>query len=114
MSMSMEVQTGIKRKGPWALIQDQDALLRVSHFDYVISDEFVGYCKGRGINPCDMHGNIHPGLIDHSIDFDQYYAQNGVTSIYGHDINHKASVYAKVMKIHRAKIQDCWELYLAQ
>lgn len=82
---SIERQTGWKRPYPFQICQDSEVLLKVTKFNYDLTDKkFIEYVKSRtGI----VLDSINGFLILDSI----------VTEMW--------------KKLMKAKIQDCWELY---
>jgi hypothetical protein len=123
----------VKRRSipkPWSrgsfpsLCQDSDLLLMVSEFDYKLEEpDFQAYCAERGV----LHVAGTPGSKrwhfsrDHARSKEEYLAEP--------DSRFSNSVYAggqreyseadmeigwKIIRVGRAKLQDCWELYLAR
>ncbi len=90
---TIEQQTGWERPWPKMICQDHKVLLKITEFSYDLSsDEFVGYFMARTgqlITCCDAGTAMQNVLAPDS----------DTTDI--------------VDRITKAKLQDCWELFLA-
>jgi hypothetical protein len=123
---SIQHQTGWKRPYPRMLCQDLDVLLRITQYDFDLSDpEFHRYAEQRGVlyvagregSPrWRFTGDFTQGrgqfLTDSCFRFAQEYpVGSGVRHMYTPD---EVAFHWKVMCIARAKLQDAWEIYKAE
>lgn len=93
-------QTGFVRSHPKALCQDLPALLRVTEFDYDLTNEaFVAYFEAR--TGYVLNDPLHPEYLPRAI---ALFANPAVP----------VDSFNPHWRITRAKLQDCWELFRQQ
>ncbi len=111
---------------PWArpsrnaLCQNADLLLTVDEYDYDLSDPgFQKYCSDRGV----LHVAGEPGskrwkfFVSHAKPKRQYLEDQYFQ--FSEEVDGKKHRYTrkemevgwKIIRLGRAKLQDCWELY---
>ncbi len=114
------VAVPIVRVGPRALCQNVDHLMKVSEYDFDLSDSrFQAYCSARGT----LHVAGEPGSTrwqwhaDCSLSKDEYLANRyfqfaqefaGTRQRYTPE---DMEVQWKIILLGRATLQDCWELF---
>lgn len=108
------------RQGPAALCQDLDLLMYVTRWDYDLKDpKFGAYAESRGVlNGCGLEGGKYRGLFLKpfkskasylkSKDFQFAEPFNGARVRFDEK---RMEVGWGIVLIHRAKLQDCWDLF---
>jgi hypothetical protein len=115
-----KVEKPWKRIGPNALCQEPELLLMVNQYDYDLADkDFQKYCENRGIlfiagdfGSKRWHIFMHWNKSKDDYLADPYfqYAEEVNGKKYKYN-NHEMDVQWRIIKLGRAKLQDCWELY---
>lgn len=113
---TIQEQTGHVRQSDVSLLQDTQLLQSMYEYDYDITDkEFREYISARL--------GLLSNMTQESIDFYQTYSEldiyehckkfreNLVGSAKPDNIEKAIEADMKVVKIMKAKIQDCWEIY---
>jgi hypothetical protein len=111
------------RSGPKALCMEPDLLLMVDEYDYDLANkDFQEYCLNRGI--LGFAGDIGSKRWSFFLDFCKSKAEylNDPYFQFAQEMNGKRHKYTdnemeggwKIIKLGRAKLQDCWELYAVQ
>lgn len=108
------------RPGGSALCQEIDLLIMVDEYDYDLSNKtFQGYCSARGI----LHVTGEPGsrrweyMADYAKTKRDYLADPWFQFAQEFDgkryryTNEEMETCWKIVRLGRAKLQDCWELY---
>ncbi len=121
---SVTQQTGWRRPFPKMLCQDNDALMRMTAHDFDLTDrDFLDYALGRGVlfqagTPYSRRWRF---TADHAATRDDFMAdtffrfaipnpKTGVRYLYTPE---EMEFHWDCMLRAKAKLQDCWELYLA-
>ena len=112
---TIEEQSGHKRVMSTALCQDIRDLVKVTQYDYDCSNaDFIRYAVARGVayNPKYLESSGWFKLLcDKSLTREEH------DEPYLNDWEHDYSVedldeYWKIHRIHKAKLQDVWQLWL--
>jgi hypothetical protein len=110
----------VVRKGPEALCQNVDFLLMVTEYSYELSDQqFQDYCEARGaLHLAGVPGSTRWGFfVDHSKSKEDYVNNSDCQFAQGYEgSRHRFTPEEmesgwKVIRIGRAKLQDCWEVF---
>ncbi len=119
---SVTQQTGWRRPAPTAICQDHQVLLAITEFDFDLTDPgFQAYARSRGV----LHGCGIPGshrwrfTADHAATRDDFMADPCFRSPDPGPITSAVYLYPpeemethwRIMRLAKAKLQDCWELY---
>lgn len=109
-----------ERMGPKALCQDPELLLMVNEYDYELSDKsFQTYCENRGI--LYIAGDIgskrwqfflhwHKNKDEYLKDPYFQFAEEVAGKKYKYTAKEMETGW-EIIRLGRAKFQDCWELY---
>jgi hypothetical protein len=123
MARSIHYQTGWRRPYPNMLLQDADTLLRVTEYDFDLSDPgFLFYCEQRGVLHCmggpdsrrrEFIADTRLGFTDLKADPILSFAQewppgSGQRHRYA---DAELETLWRIIRYDRARLQDAWELY---
>jgi hypothetical protein len=123
MARSIHHQTGWRRPYPNMLLQDADTLLRVTEYDFDLSDPgFLFYCEQRGVLHCmggpdsrrrEFIADTRLGFTDLKADPILSFAQEWPP---GSGQRHRYTdaeleTLWRIIRYDRARLQDAWELY---
>jgi hypothetical protein len=123
-----KVKRRVIRK-PWSrnafggLCQESEFLLLVEDYDYALSDvEFQEYCKERGV--LHVAGKAGSTRWTYYVEFsktkddyldDDYFHFAEESAVGRHRYtDKKLDVHWEIIQLGRARLQDCWEVYLHQ
>ncbi len=112
-----------RRPGPVALCQNPDLLLMISDFDYDLSNRsFQEYCAARGV----LHVAGEPGSHRWNCMADWQFSQssfmNDAYFQFAAELNGERRKFSErdmevaweILRLGRATLQDCWELFRGQ
>lgn len=111
------------RPGKSALCQEIDLLFMVDEYDYDLFDKtFQGYCSARGV--LHVTGELGSRKWDYMADYTKTKSDFLVEPFFqfAQEVDGKRYRYTsdemetgwKIVRLGRAKLQDCWELYLRE
>lgn len=110
---TIETQTGARRIGPRALIQDIDVLCLVTEYDFDLSNEaFVDYCCRRGVY---HKAGVRQRLAftaNHLATREEFNSLFGCSTTGIEYSEEEMDTHWKIMLGAKGALQDCWQLWL--